>query len=245
MVKKEEEGKGKKPVKEKEEGKDFLQFIKEKFPDIDLEKLEKEQNKLAKNLSIKDAVDFLVIDRIGACSNAFFGNKIISAIVVCDSDLQIIEQQYFIDKLKFPYVSGFRAYRELSAMLSCLNKINEKPEVIFVEGHGIAHPRLGLASQFSIMVGIPTVGVAKRLLVGQINRKTGDIILDKKTKKTAGKALQTKKGSNPIYISPGNLISINTAFELTKKFIRPPHKLPEPMYLVHRYVDRIRKELVG
>ena len=58
--------------------------------------------------------------------------------------------------MRFPYISGFRAYRELPSMVEAFNKLEEKPDVIFVPGHGIAHPRLGVASHFSLSVGVPT-----------------------------------------------------------------------------------------
>lgn len=207
---------------------------------VDLKKLEKEQEKLAKQLEIKDAINFSVADKIAAIDNAFFQNKIISACVVVSPDLEILEQEYFSDKMKFPYISGFRAYRELPSMIEVCNKIEEKPDVVFVPGHGIAHPRLGMASHFSISTGIPSIGIANSLLIGNIKGK--DILL--KGKKV-GKILKSKPGSRLMYVSPGNLISIETAYELAKKFIKLPHKLPEPLHIAHKYSKEIRKELFG
>ena len=126
---------------------------------IYIEALKREQLKLAKSLSIKDAegVDFSSVERFGAIENLCVKNKIISAIVVCDKDFNIMEQQYFFDKLKFPYLYGFRAYREMPAMIEAFNKLNEKPDVILISGHGICHSRLGLASHFSLSAGVPTI----------------------------------------------------------------------------------------
>src|SRR3989338_221594 len=75
---------------------------------IDLKKLEEEQIRLAKQLRLKDSIDFSQADRIGACENLFLKNKIISAIVLCDSECNIIEQKYFTEVADFPYVPGFR-----------------------------------------------------------------------------------------------------------------------------------------
>ena len=207
---------------------------------IDLKKLEKEQEKLAKQIEIKDSVDFSVIERIGAIDNAFLQNKVISACIVVSPEMEALEQQYFSDKMKFPYISGFRAYRELPGMIEAFNKLEEKPDVVFVCGHGIAHQRLGLASHFSISVGVPAIGIANSLLVGKVKGK--DIILDGKK---VGKVLQSKPGSREMYVSPGSGISVETAYELAKKFIRLPHKLPEPLHLAHKYSKEIRKELYG
>ena len=70
--------------------------------------------------------------------------------------------------------------------------------------------------------------------------KKEDILLNGKK---VGKVLQEKPGSKPLYISPGNKISIETAYELAKKFIILPHKLPEPLHIAHKYSKEIRKEL--
>jgi len=207
---------------------------------INLKRLEEEQLKLAKQIRIEDSIDFNSVERIGAIDNAFFENKIISACIVLTPDMEILEQEYFSDKLKFPYIAGFRAYRELPSMIEAFNKISEKPDVIFIPGHGIAHPRLGIASHFSISTGIPSIGVANSLIAGEV--KGEDVIVNGKK---VCKVLMTKPGSKPMYVSPGNLISINTAYELAKKFIKLPHKLPEPLHLVHKYSREVRKEAFG
>ena len=207
---------------------------------INPSKLEKEQEKLAEQLEIKDSMDFSAVERIGAIDNAFFQNKIISACIVASPEMEVLEQEYFSDKMRFPYISGFRAYRELPSMLQAFNKLEEKPDVVFINGHGLAHPRLGIASHFSISAGLPTIGVANSLLDGNIKGK--DIFLGKKK---VGRVLQGKIGSKPMYVSPGNLISIETACNLAKKFIRLPHKMPEPLHLVHKYAKDVRKEICG
>jgi len=205
---------------------------------IDIKKLEKEQEKLAEQLDINDSIDFSTIEKIGAVDNAFFQNKIISACVVVDSDMEVIEQEYFSDKMKFPYISGFRAYRELPTMLEAFNKLDEKPDIVFINGHGIAHPRLGIASHFAISSGVPSIGIANSLLVGEIKGK--DVFLEGKK---VGRVLVSKPGSKPMYISPGNLITIKSAYKLIEKTIRLPHKLPEPLHLAHKYAKEIRKEM--
>jgi len=207
---------------------------------IDLNKLEQEQKKLAKQLEISDSIDFKLVDKIGAIDNAFFQNNIISACIVLTPEMEIIEQEYFSDKLRFPYISGFRAYRELPSMVEAFNKLEERPDVVFVSGHGIAHPRLGVASHFSISTGVPSIGVASSLIGAKV--KGEDILVDDKK---VGKLLLSKPGSKPMYISPGNMISIETALKLSAKFIRLPHKLPEPLHLAHKYSKEIRKEVFG
>jgi deoxyribonuclease V len=70
--------------------------------------------------------------------------------------------------------------------------------------------------------------------------KNDDIILGKKI---VAKKMKTKQESRPIYVSPGNLISLKTAIEITKKCLRDPHKLPEPVVEARKTIARVKKEL--
>lgn len=235
---KEAEEKGKGENNEKEKTREEIEKELIAKYNINLEKLEQEQLKLAKNLSLKDSIDFSLAERVAGIENVYFKNKIVSAIVVIVNG-EIIEQEYFEDKIRFPYISGFRAYRELPSMVSAFNKLNEKPDIVFVHGNGILHPRgLGLASHFALSCNIPTIGIADSLNAGEI--KGEEIILNNRL---VGKKLITKQGANPIYISPGNNISLKTAVELAKKFIKEPHKIPEPLRLARRYAKDVRKEV--
>ena len=79
---------------------------------INLQKLEEEQVKLAKQLEIKDKIDFTIADKFGAFFNTFIKNKILSCAIICDKDYEIIDRAYAFEKVSFPYIAGFRAYRE-------------------------------------------------------------------------------------------------------------------------------------
>jgi deoxyribonuclease V len=206
---------------------------------LDIESLKREQIKLSKNISLKDSIDFSIISRIGAVENVLVGNNIISTVIICDKEFNILEQQYFLDKLRFPYLVEFRSYRELPAMVEAFNKLNEKPDVVFIKGQGITHPRLGLASHFSLSINTPVIGIAENLF--ECNKIKGEDIL-KEDKKT-GMILQTKEKANPIYISPGSGLSIASAYNITKSMIIPPHKLPQPLHLVHKYAKQVKEEL--
>jgi deoxyribonuclease V len=213
--------------------------IAKKF-DINLEKLKREQDKLSKMLKIKDSIDFSTIDKIAAIDNAFFKNQIISGCVLVSPDMEILEQEYALEKSTFPYIPGFRTYRELPCMVKAFNNLQTPPDIVLIPGHGIAHIRLGLASHFSLSTKIPSIGIGKSLLQGEV--KGQDIFLNNKK---VGKVLITKKGSRPLYVSPGDLISINTAHKVCKGLIKPPHKLPEPLHIAHKYSKEIRKEMFG
>ncbi|MFH1248677.1 MAG: endonuclease V [archaeon] len=220
------------------EKEDYSQESIAKKYGIDIAKLITEQNKLAKLVSLKDCMDFSITERIAGCSNAFEGNKIISAMIICNRNFEVIEQNYHIEKINFPYISGFRAYREIPSMVECFRKLEETPDVTFIEGQGIAHPRkIGIASHFGIAIEGATIGITQNILEGEI--KEEKIMIEGKQ---VGNSLVSKKGSRPIYISPGNMISLKTSLEITKKFLKEPHKLPEPIVLARKYADKLREE---
>jgi deoxyribonuclease V len=224
-------------MEKEKEGKDLKEELIRKY-NIDIDKLKQEQIKIAKEIVVKDKIDFKLADRFGAVDNTFINNRILCSIIVCDGEFNIIDRAYVLEKVKFPYIPGFRNYRELVPMTLAFGKLSERPDVFFIPAQGIAHQRLGLASHFSLVTGIPTIGVSNSIVDCEVS---GEDIL--KNGKKAGKILVAKKGSRPMYISPGNLISIESAYELSKKMIVLPHKYPEPMHLAGKYSREVIKEI--
>lgn len=201
----------------------------------------KEQLKLAKGVSVKD--DFDEINLIGGVDQIIIGNKVISAVTVCDyNNLKLLDDESFTMETKVPYILGCLFYREGPAAVEAFHKLKRKPDVLLVDAHGVLHPRkIGMASQLGLVLNIPTIGVAKNLLVGEV-RDNGDIfILGKK----CGKKVITKEGANPLYVSPGYRVSLKTAVEIVKKCMREPHKLPEPLFLAHKIARKKGKELLN
>ena len=225
---------------------------------IDFDKLEKEQIKLAKDLKIKDKIDFSLVNKFGAFENIFIKNKILSCLVVLDNNFDIIDQCYVIEKIHFPYFPGFRSYRELPSMIKALEKINGRLDVVFISGQGIIHPRLGLASHFGLSTGIPAIGVSDFIKDCEFKEEDNseikknpknDVLLhfkkygDSRHNKIVGKVLIAKKKSNSLYISPGNNISVESAYNLSKRLIVHPHKRPEPIHIASKYAKSVKKEL--
>ena len=205
---------------------------------MDIRKLEEEQIKLAKKVIVKD--DFEKTERIAGVDQAFADGNVISGIVVCSyKDLNLIEKKYAVVKAKFPYLSGFLSYRESPAIIEAFNQLENKPDILIVDGNGILHPRrIGMASHLGILLDIPTIGVAKRLIAGEV--REGTVYIEKEAR---GYELATREHSKPLYISPGYKVSLKTSLEIVKKCIKFPHKLPEPLYLAHRYANKIKENL--
>ncbi|MEK6852897.1 MAG: endonuclease V, partial [Nanoarchaeota archaeon] len=148
---------------------------------IDTEKLESEQKKLAKLIVSKDERDFSILQFIAGCDVITISNKVIGSIVVCTPDLEVVEQKFSIQRATFPYIPGFLTYRELPVLKDCFEKIENVPDVIFIDGNGTLHPQgCGLASHFGLSVSIPTIGVAKELLCG--TAKNGKVYVDGKVR---------------------------------------------------------------
>ncbi|MBS3131699.1 endonuclease V [Candidatus Woesearchaeota archaeon] len=205
---------------------------------MDIEKLKQEQLRLAKKVITSDS--FGKIETIAGVDQSFEGDKVISAIVVCSyKDMKPIEKQHAEAESKTPYISGFLSYRESPAIVEAFNKLENKPDILIVDGNGILHPRrMGMASHVGILLDIPTIGVAKSLIGGHLSE--GVVYMEKEAR---AYEFFSREYAKPLYISPGHKISLKTSLEIIKKCIVLPHKLPEPLHLAHRLADTLRKNI--
>ncbi len=145
-------------------------------------------------------------------------------------DLQVIETSLAHRPTTFPYIPGFLSFREIPAVLDALEKIKITPDIILCDGQGIAHPRrLGIASHLGLLIDMPTIGVAKSLLVGKheelAETKGSQQPLIYKGE-TIGAVLRSRTGVKPLYISNGHRISLPTAINYVLR-CTPKYRLPE------------------
>lgn len=203
-------------------------------------KLKLEQIKLAEKVMIND--NFEEINYIAGCDQAYTtDNKIISYVVVLDKNMKIVDSAYAITDCRMPYIPGYLFYREAPAIIEAFNKLKQKPDVIMVDGNGILHPRrIGMASQLGIVLDMPTIGVAKTLMMGKL--EDGKVEVDKEIRAVE---IRTREFAKPLYISPGHKISMKTAVDIVKSSIIIPHKLPEPLHLAHRYSNNKKDNIAG
>ena len=172
-------------------------------------------------------------------------------VVLSFPELEVIERVYEIMDVSVPYVPGFLAFREIPLLLKTFRKLKSKPDIVIVDGHGIAHPRrLGIAAHFGVVAGIPTIGCAKKPLYGEFElpcERKGCFspIKAPDTKETLGYALRTRNGVKPVYVSPGNLIDLNGTLELMLKLSeRSKYRIPEPTRLAHNYLQEVRRSFL-
>ncbi|MCS6886050.1 MAG: deoxyribonuclease V [Acidobacteriota bacterium] len=173
-------------------------------------------------------------------------DKLFAAFVVLALDtLQIVDSSSIVSQATFPYVPGLLSFRELPPLLKAWAALKTPPDVVFIDGQGIAHPRrFGIASHFGVLTGVPCIGCAKTLLVGNVRSLASNVgatapIIHQKEK--VGVALRTKKNVQPVYISVGHMIELEEAIKLTMRCLAG-YRIPEPTRQAHLLVNKLRKD---
>lgn len=145
---------------------------------------------------------------------------------------------------KFPYVPGLLSFREAPALLEAWDQLPAQPDVIVLDGHGIAHPRrLGIASHFGVWVDKPTIGCAKKLLVGMhesLGPEAGANAPIYDRQEIIGVALRSRDNVKPIYISPGHRTDLRSALEVVGACLTR-YRLPEVTRYAHQLVNQLRR----
>nr|WP_129408142.1 endonuclease V [Marinitoga lauensis] len=180
---------------------------------------------------------------------SFLNDLGIAIIVVIDETFKLIDLVYHYQKIEFPYIPGLLAFRELPVFLEAWKKLNTKPDLVFFDGQGIAHPRkMGIATHGSFFINIPTIGIAKSRLYGTYDepciKKGCYSYLYGKNKEKIGVVLRTREKIKPVFVSPGNYVTIEESKEITLKFTSK-YKIPEPTRLAHIYSQKIKMEISG
>ncbi len=114
-----------------------------------------------------------------------------------------------------PYIPGLLSFREYPALLAAWAQLQQRPDLILVDGQGIAHPRrLGVASHFGLLVDVPTIGVAKSRLCGDflpLHQDVGAVQPLFDNDEQLGWVWRSKIRCNPLFISPGHRVSVGSA----------------------------------
>jgi deoxyribonuclease V len=202
----------------------------------------RQQVELAKQVRLED--DFPSLRLIAGVDVGFEEGGAITraaAILLNADTLDPIAQAVARIPTNMPYIPGLLSFRELPAVLQALSELPETPDLIFCDGHGIAHPRrLGIAAHLGVVTGLPTIGVAKKILTGS-HEPLGEVRgcrVDLFAKgELIGTVLRSKDKVKPLIVSPGNRVSLKTAPELVMACIRK-HRLPEPTRLADRLASR-------
>lgn len=164
---------------------------------------------------------------------------LVAAAVVLDAaTLQPVETAFAEGRATFPYVPGLLAFRELPPVMAALEKLTHTPQLLVCDGYGIAHPRrAGLAVHLGVLTGLPCFGVAKTPFVfghPAVGEERGaGAPLTSAEGEVVGRALRTRRGVKPVFVSVGHAIGLDNACAHTLR-LAPRYRLPETT----RWADR-------
>lgn len=198
------------------------------------------QKKVARGVSLKDSIELDKIKTIAGFDLSYFNRKLVCACVVLSyPDMKLVEKKHIVSDQTIPYIPGFLGFREGPPIIELFGKLENKPDMIIIDGHGVAHPlKCGLATYVGVQLGVPTIGVAKKKFVGEI-RDNKLYVKDE----LRGRLVKTREHAKELIVSVGNMISLKSAVEIVIKSIIPPHKLPEQLHKAHRHASKIRAEI--
>lgn len=173
------------------------------------------------------------------------GKLLCGIIVFSFPDMDEVERVYGIVEEKFPYIPGLLAFREGPAIIETYKRLKNKPDLLMIDGQGIAHPRgFGIACHVGVLLDVPALGVAKKRLYGKFDepgRKRGSWTpLLSSEGEVVGSVLRTRDGVKPVFVSAGHRIDTDTAREIALACARG-YRIPEPTRLADKFVAEIKK----
>jgi len=203
--------------------------------DRPLARLQEEQKSIGKKAKLEPLPE---PERIGAVDVAYRGELAFAAYVLAGPDGDPLDYLVAHAPARFPYIRTYLSYRELPAYLAVLREAHEKgmwPDVLLVDGNGILHPRrAGVATHLGVLLDLPTVGVAKGHLCGDVNTEgmtIGEwrpVLLDEEV---AGAALRTGR-NRTLFVSPGHRADLPSSLDLVT-FLTRNEELPSPLRFAH------------
>jgi deoxyribonuclease V len=158
--------------------------------------------------------------------------------------LEEVERRMARRKLLFPYIPGLLSFRESPVLLAAFERLQIEPDVILIDGHGIAHPRrFGIACHLGLLLDKPTIGCAKSLLVGEATEpawKAGSMSALVDRGETVGVVLRTRDKVRPIYVTPGHRVSLESAVRIVTRCL-DGFRIPKPTREADHYVRNLRR----
>ena len=158
-------------------------------------------------------------------------------------DLTLLESASAKGRASFPYIPGFLTFREAPILLKAFSKLKARPDLILIDGQGIAHPRfMGIAAHIGLILNLPAIGCAKSRLIGtheELAPDRGKTVPLLVGDRTAGMVLRTREGVKPLYVSPGHKMDVETSVKIVLSLCRG-YRIPEPLRQAHMFVSKLR-----
>jgi deoxyribonuclease V len=195
------------------------------------------QRSLAGRVSAENAIDSpRLIAGVDISAVDSRGEAVGAIVVMSYPELTKVEVQVVRQKVDFPYVPGLLSFRECPLILAACENLASTPDVLLVDGQGIAHPRrFGLACHLGVLLDMPAIGCAKSRLFGKhgvVQKRVGDFAQLLDGDEVIGVALCTKDKCNPLYVSIGHKVDIPGAIYWTLQCCQG-RRIPEPLRLAH------------
>lgn len=157
---------------------------------------------------------------------------------------RVLEERVARRPLTFPYVPGLLSFREAPAVLAALSELSTPVHALLCDGHGFAHPRrFGLACHLGVLTGVPAVGCAKSVLVGEhreVAPARGSRTPLRHRGERVGTVVRTRDGVRPLFVSIGHRVDLEAAEALVLD-CAIGFRLPEPIRRADRLVSQARK----
>ncbi|RUR33359.1 deoxyribonuclease V [Vreelandella andesensis] len=155
--------------------------------------------------------------------------------------LALVEQVVHRKPTRIPYIPGLLSFREIPAALEAFAKLTITPQLVMVDGQGIAHPRrLGVAAHLGLWLNLPTIGIAKSRLTGlhgKVGNTRGDWVPLTSGNDVIGAVLRSRANVKPVFVSPGHRLTLETSLDWVVRCLGRT-KLPEPTRLADRLASR-------
>lgn len=213
--------------------------------DLSPEEARRLQEGLASRVEAGPALDLEEVRYVAGADVSTQDGMAYATVVVLDfSGLSVVEAQGFEASLEFPYVPGLLSFREMPSLLGALEKVETAVDVVVLDAQGLAHPRrIGLASHVGLFLDVPTVGCAKTVLVGKFEEpgmEKGNATDMVHRGEVVGRAVRTRDGVSPVYVSVGNGVDLDSSVELVLACCTK-YRLPEPTRQAHNAANRLRR----
>jgi len=157
----------------------------------------------------------------------------------------LILKEYVVVRgyVPIPYIPGLLAFREAPLLIKAYEKLGSSADLVVVDGHGITHPRkFGIASHIGVVLDVPSIGAAKKILTGSIVEVNGRKYLTTVDNELG--AVVIERGKRRIYLSIGHKISLKEIERLIPKIFKN-HDLPEPTYIADLITKRERRKIIN
>ena len=191
------------------------------------------QRAIASRVVEEDEVRAEEVRLVAGVDVAHRGARALAAAVVVDArTLRQVSRAVVEADVRVPYIPTLLAFREAGPMVAAIRRLDLEPDVVIVDGNGRLHPLgAGIACQVGLALDKPTIGVAKKLLCGEVGAWRGREAPVTLSGRVVGVALMTSR--RPIYVSVGHKVSLSTAVSIVWKLTRRGYRLPEPLRLAH------------